>query len=156
MQRGHAPGLAAAQFGEDGAYLHIVDELGVEVWHGGEGGFEDVREEFVVVGVFEAAFLCAGDGGAQGGKEDDVVGVFLEDVFGAFLKEGHCGGGFVPCWVFATIEGTLGLGRIAWSCLYERTEDGASACLLLGEMRCSVCVQIREEEEKRNTSKYSQ
>ena len=90
MQRSHSPGFAAAELGEDGAYLHIVDEFGVEVGRGGEGGFEDVGEEFVVVGVFEAAFLCAGDGGAQGGEEDDVVGVFLEDVFGAFLDEvGH-------------------------------------------------------------------
>jgi len=44
----------------------------------------------MVVGVFEAAFLCSRDGRAQGGEEDDVVGVFLEDVFGAFLQEaGH-------------------------------------------------------------------
>lgn len=92
MQRGHATGFAAAELGKDGAYLHIVDEFRVEIGDGGEGGFEDVREEFVVVGVFEAAFLCAGDGGAQGGEEDDVVGVFLEDVFGAFLEEGHRGG----------------------------------------------------------------
>jgi hypothetical protein len=47
-----------------------------------------VGEEFMVVGVFEAAFLCARDGGAEGGEEDDVVGVFLEDVFGASLEEG--------------------------------------------------------------------
>jgi hypothetical protein len=42
----------------------------------------------VVVGVFEAAFLCAGDGCAEGGEDDDVVGVFLEDVSGAFLEGG--------------------------------------------------------------------
>jgi hypothetical protein len=48
-----------------------------------------VGEEFVVVGVFEAALFGAGDGGAEGGEEDDVVWVFLEDVFGAFLEEGH-------------------------------------------------------------------
>lgn len=93
MQRSHAAGFAAAEFGEDGAYLDIVDEGWIEVGDSGEGGFQDVREEFVVVGVFEAAFLCAGDGGAEGGEDDYVGGVFLEDVFGAFLEEGHLGGG---------------------------------------------------------------
>lgn len=107
MQRSHSPGFAAAELGEDGAYLHIVDELGVEVGRGGEGGFEDVGEEFVVVGVFEAAFLRAGDGGAQCGEEDYVGGVFLEDVFGAFLEEGHCGGW--GCCVFAMVEERLGV-----------------------------------------------
>ena len=92
MQRGHAAGFAAAELGEDGADLHVVDEGRVEVGDGGEGGAEDVREQFVVVGVFEAAFFGAGDGGAQGGEEDYVGGVFLENVFGAFLEEGHCGG----------------------------------------------------------------
>jgi hypothetical protein len=56
-----------------------------------------VREEFMVVGVFEAAFFCSGDGGAEGGEEDDVVGVFLEDVFGAFLEEGGHLVFLLPC-----------------------------------------------------------
>jgi len=69
--------------------LDIVNEARVEVWGCGEGCAQDVGEELVVVGVFEAAFFGSGDGRAEGGEEDDVVGVFLEDVFGAFLEEGH-------------------------------------------------------------------
>ncbi|CAG8700643.1 7934_t:CDS:2, partial [Scutellospora calospora] len=69
----------------------------------------DVGEEFVVVGVFEAAFLCAGDGRAEGGEEDDVVGVLLEDVFGAFLEEGHFEGRSPCCFA----GGMTGLKRIA-------------------------------------------
>lgn len=46
----------------------------------------------MVVGIFEAALLCACDGCAEGGEEDDVVGVPLENVLGAFLDEaGHVG-----------------------------------------------------------------
>jgi hypothetical protein len=53
----------------------------------------------VVVGVFEAAFLCARDGRAEGGEDDDVVGVFLEDVAGAFLEGGgHVGVAIALLW----------------------------------------------------------
>ena len=39
------------------------------------------------MGVFESTLLGAGDGGAEGGEEDDVGGVLLEDGLGAFLDE---------------------------------------------------------------------
>ena len=41
------------------------------------------------VGVAEAAFVGASYGGAEGGEEDDVIWVFLEDVFISSLKLGH-------------------------------------------------------------------
>jgi hypothetical protein len=60
----------------------------------------------MVVGVFETAFLCSCDGRAEGGEEDDVVGVLLEDVFGAFLDEaGHFGLGLLVVVVVAQTEG---------------------------------------------------
>lgn len=46
----------------------------------------------MVVGIFEAALFGTGDGCAEGGEEDDVVGLFGEDVFGAPLDEAcHAG-----------------------------------------------------------------
>ena len=40
-------------------------------------------EEFVIVGVFQAAFVGAGGGCAEGGEENDIVGAFLKDVLQA-------------------------------------------------------------------------
>ena len=43
----------------------------------------------MVVGIAESAFLRAGDGCAQSGEDDYVVGVLLEDVLETFLDERH-------------------------------------------------------------------
>ena len=44
------------------------------------------------IGIAEATFIGAGYGGAEGGEEDDVIWVFLKDVFQSFLELGHKGG----------------------------------------------------------------
>lgn len=110
MTSRHPSSFAPAQLGEHGADVDVVDQGGVEVRDGGESGAEDVREEFVVVGGVEGAAVGAGDGGAEGGEEDDVGGMFLEDVFGAFLDEGRhdCGAArLVDIEVFLEANGEL-------------------------------------------------
>lgn len=46
-------------------------------------------EHLLWIGIAEAAFVGAGYGGAEGGKEDDVIRVFLKDIFQSFLELGH-------------------------------------------------------------------
>lgn len=46
-------------------------------------------EHLLWVGIAQAAFVGAGYGGAEGGDEDDVIWVFLKDVFQSFLELGH-------------------------------------------------------------------
>ena len=46
-------------------------------------------EHLLWIGIAEAAFVGAGYGGAKGGEEDDVIWVFLKDVFQSFLELGH-------------------------------------------------------------------
>ena len=43
VERGHAAGFGAAEFGEDGADLDVLDEGGVEVGIAVEYGFESLR-----------------------------------------------------------------------------------------------------------------
>ena len=84
---GHAASFRAAEFLEDVADRDILDEGGVEVGVLGQGCFEDDGEKFFGVGVFEAALFGAGDWGAEGSEEDNVMRVLLEDVLEAFLNE---------------------------------------------------------------------
>jgi hypothetical protein len=140
VQGGHAPGFAAAELREDCADLHVVDQARVEVGGCGEGCFQDVGEERMVVGVFEAAFLCSGDGRAEGGEEDDVVGVLLEDVFGAFLDEaGHFGLGLLVVVVVVVVAQTEGMCTVKsrGRCVYVFTsldrERGEDKCRMRRE-----------------------
>jgi hypothetical protein len=48
----------------------------------------------MVVRITEPAFLGACDWCSQGGEEDDVVWVLLEDILRSFLNEGGHGGWF--------------------------------------------------------------
>jgi hypothetical protein len=104
---GHAAGLAATEFCEDGADADIVYFGGIEVGELCERGFENLRvlvvyiwcgigwggtysaQHLVVIGIAESTLLCAGYGRAQCGENDDVVGGLLEDVLEAFLDERH-------------------------------------------------------------------
>ena len=45
----------------------------------------------MVLGIFEAALFGSCDGCAESGEEDDVVGLFGEDVLGAFLDKARHG-----------------------------------------------------------------
>lgn len=49
-------------------------------------------EHLLWIGIAEAAFVGTGYGGAEGGEEDNVIWVFLKDVFQPFLELGHQGG----------------------------------------------------------------
>ena len=57
-----------------------------------EGGAEDGSEELFGVGIVETAFVCASEGGAVAGEEDDVVGGFGEDLFEGWWGGAHHGG----------------------------------------------------------------
>ena len=46
-------------------------------------------EHLLWIGIAEAAFVGAGYGGAESGEEDDVIWVFLKDIFQSFLELGH-------------------------------------------------------------------
>ena len=46
-----------------------------------------VVEQFVVIAIFEAAFVSASDRCTEGGQEDDVLGILSEDVLYAFQNE---------------------------------------------------------------------
>lgn len=46
-------------------------------------------EHLFWIGIAEAAFVGTGYGGAKGGEEDNVIWVFLKDVFQSFLELGH-------------------------------------------------------------------
>ena len=46
-------------------------------------------EHLFWIGIAEAAFVGAGYWGAEGGEEDNVIWVFLKDVFQSSLKLGH-------------------------------------------------------------------
>ena len=81
---GHSAGFGASELREYDADADILYEGGIEVGVCGEGGAEDGREEFFWIGIFEVAFVGAGYGGTEGGEDDDVGGVFFEDVGEAF------------------------------------------------------------------------
>ena len=49
-------------------------------------------EHLLWIRIAEAAFVGAGYGGAESGEEDDVIWMFLKDVFQSFLELGHQGG----------------------------------------------------------------
>ena len=107
-------GFHAAEFLQDGADADIVDARRVEVGVCGEGGAEDVVEEFFGVGGAETALFGARDGRAEGGEDHDVVGGFLEDVFEAF---GGChgwstGGGCATRGGFGWMRGLCWSGRV--------------------------------------------
>jgi len=58
----------------------------------GQGCAEDGGQHLLWVGVAETAFVGASEGRAEGREEDDVIGVFLQDVFQSFLELSHHGG----------------------------------------------------------------
>jgi len=78
-------------------WLFVVEDAG-------RSGFGMVRmlayvvEQFMVVGVFQAASVCFCDWGPQGREDDYVVRLFLEDLLGSSLDEaGHVSGVFQKC-----------------------------------------------------------
>lgn len=48
--------------------------------------------------VFQSAFVCFCDWGAEGGQDDYIVWLFLEDVLDAFLDEAGHVGDLYPLW----------------------------------------------------------
>jgi len=46
-----------------------------------------VVEQFMVISIFEAAFVSASDGCTESGQEDDVLGILLEDVLHPLLNK---------------------------------------------------------------------
>ncbi len=74
----------STEFLEDRADSDIFDEGRVEIGVCGDGGAEDVVEEFFGVRGAESAFFGAGYGGAEGGEDHDVGGRFLEYVLETF------------------------------------------------------------------------
>lgn len=49
-------------------------------------------EHLLRIGIAQAAFVRSGYGSTEGGQEDDVIGVFLEDLLQTFLNLCHSGG----------------------------------------------------------------
>ena len=68
----------------------------------------------------EAAFASFGYRSTEGGQEDHVIGVFVEDIFQSLLKLGHYGRKDVHSMLGATIMRALLLG-------YSRTLTGVQA-----------------------------
>ena len=46
-------------------------------------------EHLLWIRIAEASFVGAGYGGAESGEEDDVIWMFLKDVFQSFLELSH-------------------------------------------------------------------
>lgn len=100
---GHAGGLGAAELGEDDADGDVVDGGGGEVGVCVEGGAEHDGEEFLGVGVLEAALVGAADRRAQGREDDHVAGRLGQDGLDAPWEDGHGEGELGRAW-----EGLLG------------------------------------------------
>lgn len=71
--------------------IFVRSSVALRIWrglvvHGGRGkGGLYVGEEFLGVGIFEAAFCGTGDRCSEGRDEDDITGGLFEDVAEALL-----------------------------------------------------------------------
>ena len=110
MIQGHAGSFGAAKFRKDGSNCDILNGGGRDIGILREcctedlvvcesGSTEKIRDSetdsckhLLWIGIAEAAFIRSGYWGTEGGQEDDVIGVFLEDVLQSSLELCHYGG----------------------------------------------------------------
>lgn len=83
-----------------------TEDLAIRKWVAEtmESGLDYSSEHLLWVGMAEAAFIGSGYGSAESGEEDNVIGMFLEDILQAFLELCHYGGRW--CWK-VLIENTV-------------------------------------------------
>lgn len=80
MQRRHPARLTPSQLAQHGADTYVLHDFRVHVRESGQGGAEDVVEQFMIKRVLQPPLVRAGDGRAQRRQYDNVLGVFCEDV----------------------------------------------------------------------------